>query len=198
VPAAALGIATEEIAHEAVGSGVGRLTFALLRFVMIGAGITAAAKIWQLWRPVSVGTPAAHLPEWVVLAALILAGVALTVCLQARPRDVGWVIFAAVLAFFTQEGTKLVLGERGAPLLSAFIVGVAANLYAKRTGRVPGTVLVPGFLQLLPGFLGVQAVVAVLQQTTGGPSSFSVILVALQLVIGLIVANSLFRAPSGT
>jgi uncharacterized membrane protein YjjP (DUF1212 family) len=198
VPATALAIATEELAHEALGSGLGRLGYALLRFVMIGAGVAAAANIWQLFRPGRGTAPAIHFPEWIVFLALILAGAALTVTLQARARDAGWVIFAAVLAFFTQEGSKHVFGERGAPFLAAFVLGVAANLQARRSERVPGTMLVPGILQLSPGFLGVQAVLVLLGQGSGSANAFSVMLVATQLVAGLIVANALFRRSAAT
>jgi uncharacterized membrane protein YjjB (DUF3815 family) len=56
-------------------------------------------------------------------------------------------------------------------------------------------VIVPGLLQLAPGFLGTQATFKMLTigGTTGDASFFGVIVLAAQLGIGILVAGCLLR-----
>jgi uncharacterized membrane protein YjjB (DUF3815 family) len=100
---------------------------------------------------------------------------------------------AALFAYGVQELTKVLFGGRGSPLLSAFLVGVAANLYARFSGKVPATFVIPGLLQLAPGFIGSQAIFKLI---AGHPSAgaeevrlFDVFVLALQLVTGLFIAD---------
>ncbi len=101
-----------------------------------------------------------------------------------------------LLAYLTQELTKRVAGEAGAPLLSAFVVGAAAWLYNRWWGGLAGVVIVPGLLQLAPGFLGNEAVLRLVRGDApggGGESFFRVLVVAVELATGLLLANLLLR-----
>lgn len=201
VPAMVIVLATHELAHEAIEAGTFRLSYGLLRFLMLGAGIVAAVKLARVARVAPGWHEAVALPFPVVLLIVAVGGAALTVCLQGRPRDLGWITGGAVLAYVTQTATKLALGEQGSPFLSAFVVGAAGNLVGRLAGQVPATVIVPGLLQLAPGFLGTQAVVGLLQG--GAPAGhhrgfFDVVLVALQLVTGLLAASLVVRPPGVT
>lgn len=107
--------------------------------------------------------------------------------------DAPWILLGVLVAFGTQALTKLAFGEAGAPFLSAFVLGCVANIYGRlaREG-IPATVIVPGLLQLAPGFLGTQAVFALLRGNGGGAPFFQVFLVAIQLVSGLVLSSVLF------
>ena len=194
VPAMVITVATHELANDALESGVVRLAYGLLRFLMLAFGITAAVKIWTLLAQREPLVSATPLPWLLVLAIVAVGGVALVFCLQGRRRDLPWIIGAAVLAFGTQELTKVLFGGRGSPLLAALVLGVAAHLQARLPGHVPATVLVPGLLQLAPGFLGSEAVVNLLGGGATGAEParfFDVFMVALQLVTGLVLADVL-------
>ncbi|RKH86125.1 hypothetical protein D7Y13_42280, partial [Corallococcus praedator] len=93
--------------------------------------------------------------------------------------------------YATQAAAKAVLGDRGSPLVSAFVLGVAGLLYGRGKDRMPMTVIMPGLLQLAPGFVGTQALVALLGAGGAGANArlFDVLLVALQLVLGLVFAT---------
>jgi uncharacterized membrane protein YjjB (DUF3815 family) len=100
-----------------------------------------------------------------------------------------------VIAFGTQELARRALGERGAPIVVAFVLGWAAYIYARRPGRVAFTIMVPGLLQLAPGFLGSNATFRMLTVGVNSPTAsyFDVILLALQLGIGILLAGLLFK-----
>jgi uncharacterized membrane protein YjjB (DUF3815 family) len=107
------------------------------------------------------------------------------------------VVAAAVLAYGAQEVTKRIFGAHGAPMLAAFVLGTAAYLHASTTGRSVPVMMVPGLLQLAPGFLGTESVLRLLRpgesQQAEEDSFFRVVVVALQLALGLLVAGLLFR-----
>jgi uncharacterized membrane protein YjjP (DUF1212 family) len=118
VPAMVIAIGMHELASEALESGVPRLAYGLLRFLMLGFGIGAALAIATAIAPMPAHPAAAGLPPALKLAVVAAGGLALVVCLQGRPRDVPWIIAAVVLAYGVQELTKLAVGSRGSPVTS--------------------------------------------------------------------------------
>ncbi|MBX3157743.1 MAG: threonine/serine exporter family protein [Deltaproteobacteria bacterium] len=201
VPASAITIGTHELANDALESGTSRLAYALVRFLMTAAGLAAAIKLWMLLAPLPPPTHVAPLPAPEVLAILVAGGLALVLCLQARPSDAPWIVFGVLVAYGAQALTKRVFGPDGAPLIAAFVLGAAGYAHARvvRDG-LPATVIVPGLLQISTGFLGTQAVFGLLRGEAGGHATFfQVFLVAFQLVGGLLLASVLFadRRRSG-
>src|SRR5262249_24984773 len=149
----------------------------------LAAGIVAAFSLGSLLGIHPPHATATKLPDLVVLAIVALGGLALVVCLNGKPRDAGWIVAATVIAFGTQELTRLALGDKGAPIVVAFVLGLVAYLYARRPGRVPFTMLVPGLLQLAPGFLGTKATFRALTVGQGSSTAtfFDVVVLAFQL-----------------
>ena len=88
------------------------------------------------------------------------------------------------------------MGARGAPIVAAFVLAVAAYLQARIPGHIPFTMIVPGLLQLAPGFLGTEATFKMLTvgEATSGSSFFDVIVLAVQLGIGILAASLLLPA----
>lgn len=192
VPAMVIAIGAHELANASLEAGVSRLAYGALRFVLLGAGIVAAVKLWSLVAPVPPSRISEPLSPAAVLAILVIGGAALTFCLQARLRDLPIMVFAALLAYGAQVLSKYVLeNEEGAPVFAAFILGAVAHLYARVSGHVPATMVVPGLLQLAPGFMGTENVIEALGKHIGA-GTFEVLLVAVQLVLGLVAASVLF------
>ncbi|WP_223637219.1 threonine/serine exporter ThrE family protein [Corallococcus sp. EGB] len=190
VPAMVVTLGSLELALESVEAGVPRLMYGLLRFVMLGVGIAAAGTLWSLFWPLPPHAAPHALPPLVTFLLVAVGGVALSVCMAGRTRDVGWIVGGVLLAYETQAVTKALLGERGSPMVAAFVLGVAGLLYGRGKGRMPMTVIMPGMLQLAPGFIGTEAIVALLG--VGGANNarlFNVLLVALQLMLGVVFAT---------
>jgi uncharacterized membrane protein YjjP (DUF1212 family) len=196
IPAMVVTIGIHELANEELESGTVRLVYGLMCFGLLGAGLVAAFTLGGIFHLQPPHAESARLPDLVVLACVAVGGLALVVCLEGRPRDVGWIVAAAVIAYGAQELSRIPLGDRGAPIVVAFVLGLAAYLYARRPGRVPFTMLVPGLLQLAPGFLGTNATFKMLTvgaRTSSSASYFDVILLALQLGIGILAASLVFK-----
>ncbi|NOK19622.1 threonine/serine exporter family protein, partial [Corallococcus carmarthensis] len=192
VPAMVVTLGSMELATGAVEAGLPRLMYGLLRFLMLGVGFAAAGTLWRFAWPLPPPVEAHALPPLLTFFLVAVGGVALSVCMSGRPRDVAWIVGGVLIAYETQAVTKMVLGDRGSPLVAAFVLGVAGLLYGRGRGRMPMTVIMPGMLQLAPGFIGTQAVVALLGAGVAGADDdrlFNVLLVALQLVLGLVFAT---------
>ncbi len=200
VPAMVLVIGTREIVHEALESGVLRLAYALLRFVMMGFGAAAAIKLYGLFGPLPANASPRPLHWLIQLGLVTLGGVALTVCLQGRRRDVLWMVAGVIVAFGSHQLTKLLFPPDGSAFLATFLLGTVAIVQYRLGGRLPAVLLIPGFLQIAPGFLGTESVLALLRPGVhhrADNTFFQVMLLALQLVIGVLVAEATFgwRGP---
>jgi len=192
VPAMVVTLGSFELASESVEAGLTRLAYGLLRFLMIGVGIIVASTLWRFLGPLPTYSDAHTLSPPVTFLLLTVGGVALAICMAGRPRDLLGIVGGVLLAYGTQAGMKAVLGEQGSPMVAAFVLGVAGLLYGRGRQRMPMTVIMPGLLQLAPGFIGTKAIIALLGMGRPGADDarlFNVLLVALQLVLGLVFAT---------
>jgi len=192
VPGLTLTVSISELASRQLVSGSARLAGAVALFFAIALGVAVGA---QVGAAIVGGHPAPVVPQplgemwrW---AALVAAGLSFTVLLRARPRDVGWVLLAGVLAI---EGVRLgahVLGPQLSAFVGALLVGCGGNLYARLLRRPAAVMQVPGLIVLVPGSLGFRSLQALLERDvlSGVQTAFATTLVAIALATGILLAN---------
>ncbi len=193
VPGMTLTRAMSELAARHLVSGAARMAGALLVFLTLGFGVAVGGAVaTALFGPAAPVTPVAF-PAWATWPALLVAALALVVQFQAHPRQAGWVLLAGVFAIFgVQVGSSLLGPELGA-FIGALLVGLAGNAVA-RWRRMPASLLqMPGLILLVPGSVGLRSVNALVAHDTlaGIQTAFTVGMVAISLVTGLLVANVL-------
>jgi uncharacterized membrane protein YjjP (DUF1212 family)/uncharacterized membrane protein YjjB (DUF3815 family) len=195
VPSTTVTYAVHELANEELEAGTARLVYGIMGFALMGAGVVAAFNVGKLLGLEPPHATATKLPDLVVLGFIAVGGIALAACMEGRPAEIPWIVLSSVLAVGSEELTYLVFGERGAPILAAFILGSAAYLSARLPGRYPITMILPGLRQITPGFLGTRATFKMLTagQSSSSASFFDVILLAIQLGIGITLAGLLFK-----
>lgn len=193
VPAMVVTIGTIELVSESVESGVARLSYGLIRFLMMAFGVSAAIALWSLFADLPAGQAAERLPFPFEFAAVAIGGVALLFCMQGRKRDLPWIVSGVLIAFSAQELSKVIFGANGSPFLTSFVLGLAGVFTLGRMGRPPHILIMPGLLQIVPGFIGSQAILVLLGLGASAESSeetfFRVLLIALEIVFGLAVAT---------
>ena len=120
---------------------------------------------------------------------MVAAAAAFCVLLQARPRDMGWIVLACGIAFTgARLGAQLV-----GPELGAF--GRAARRAREQWLRPPLRPALgrarPGLLILVPGSIGFRSVFSLLENdaVSGVNAAFKMILVATSLVAGILLAS---------
>jgi uncharacterized membrane protein YjjB (DUF3815 family) len=92
------------------------------------------------------------------------------------------------------------LGPELGAFVGALLVGGASNLYALFRDRPSQIPLAPGILLLVPGSIGFRSLASLLdrQVISGVEAAFTMVLTAIALVSGLLVANVVIpRRTSG-
>ena len=198
VPGLSLTVALTELATRHLVSGTARLAGSLTVFAIIAVGVALARELLTAMPEFGLpfgALPAlwlAPLPEWTRVLALVLAPLGFCVLFQARLADLPAI---AVTGIVGSEATRLVAlaasPELGA-FAGAFVVGLAANAYAARRRLPAAVVLLPGLILLVPGSLGFQSLSSFLAHDalTGVEVGFRMVLIAVSLVAGVLVANT--------
>jgi uncharacterized membrane protein YjjB (DUF3815 family) len=85
----------------------------------------------------------------------------------------------------------LLLGPELGVFVGAVTIGAAGNLYARLLNRPSAVTLIPGLLLLVPGSVGYGSFARFIERdvTTGLEAAFTMILIAVALVTGLLVSN---------
>jgi uncharacterized membrane protein YjjP (DUF1212 family) len=194
LPGYTLTVAMTEVATRNLVSGTARLTAAAVTFLQLIFGIALAEIVMSrlFGVPVAVVTAVAPLPEWAELAALLVFVPAVGIELGAHPVQFPPIAVASAAAYYSARiGTDLLTPELGAAI-GGFAVAAGSNVYARLADRPAMVPLVPGLLLLVPGSMGLRSLSSMLERdvVSGVDTAFAMILVAVSLVAGLLMANA--------
>lgn len=192
VPGFSLTVAMGELATGHWASGSARLAGSLVTFLAMGFGVALGRRLV----PVDELPVTSALPEWVLLPALVAAGLAFAVLFAARRRDAGWIVLGGLLAFGAARWGGRLLGPELGAFGAALLLAVASHLLGRWRGRASLVTLVPGLVLLVPGSVGMRSVDAFLASdaVSGMAAAFQMGLVAVSLVAGLLLAHLLVPA----
>lgn len=197
VPGLTITIAVSELATRNMVAGSARLVGAAVILLGMGFGAAIGSRagasiVGALGWAAPAGGAAEPMPGWTLLVALAVAPIGLAVIFQARMRDA--VLFALVggSAFWAARLTSLIVGGELAAFLAALFVGVTANLYSRARRRPTALVTMPGIMLLVPGSMGFRSVSSFLENdaVAGAQTAFQVVVVAVAIVMGLLLANA--------
>jgi uncharacterized membrane protein YjjB (DUF3815 family) len=190
LPGLGLTTALTELATRNLASGTARFSGAAVTLLGIGFGVGLGTHAASLLPPTPPPPPTVWGPQ-ALAVAVIGAAAAFAVLLQARPRDLGWIVLACGIAFTgARLGATLIGPELGA-FGGALLVGLASNGFARHFDRPSAVLLVPGLLILVPGSIGFRSVFSLLENdaVSGVNAAFKMILVATSLVAGILLAS---------
>lgn len=192
VPGLTLTTAMRELATRNLVSGTARLMGAVLVFFELGFGVALGGQLSRVL-PASSSLAPEALPQWTLALALVAAPLAFTVLLRARARDAGWIMLACATSFGGARAGAHLLGPELGVFLGAIIIGAGSNLFARFRNRPSAITLIPGMLLLVPGSIGYGSFVKFMERDVmmGVGAAFTMILVAVALVTGLLMANVL-------
>ena len=189
IPGLSLTTAMTELATRHLVSGVSRLAGAAVVFLTILLGVALA---WRLG-----DGPTAHeavaLPDWTIWCAVAVTPLAFALILDARMREFPVIFGTSLAGFVTALWAGNALGPDLSPFIGALVVGIIANLYARRADRPALVPLTPGILLLVPGSLGYRSLTSFLEREAlaGMEWAFLTSMVAVALVGGTLAANIL-------
>lgn len=192
IPGFTLTVAMHELATRHLVSGTTRFTAAGISFLEIGFGVALGSQVATRLlgaTPLAHGTP---LPGWTEPVALVIAAVSIAALFHAHPRATPGIVLACAAAFYGARLGAWLLGPELGASLGAFIVGAGTNAWARWTDKPALVPLVPGLLLLVPGSLGFRSFSSLVERDviTGIDTAFAMVLVAVSLVAGLLIANA--------
>jgi uncharacterized membrane protein YjjB (DUF3815 family) len=185
--------AMREVATRNLVSGTARLTGAMLVFLELAFGVALGSQVYRLLPPVPFNATPAPLPEWTAWVAVMLGSLSLTVLFRARPRDAIWALAGGGVAFVGSSAGASLLGPEHGAVVGALALGGASNLFARVVQRPAIIPLLPGMILLVPGSIGFVSLTRFLERdvVSGVEAAFKMLLVAIALVTGLLLANVL-------
>lgn len=182
--------ATSELASGHLVSGGTRLLSGLLTLVMLGAGIAMASRAIGLLGPLPLEAPDT-LGPFGQYVCVIGASLSFVVLFNAAVRDAGAIAISGAVAFVGATAGGDWLGPEMGAFLGALGVGLLGAIFTRVTGRPSTIPIVPGIMLLVPGSVGFRSVNNFLDgdALAGVQSGFSMLLVAVCLTSGLLVAR---------
>jgi uncharacterized membrane protein YjjB (DUF3815 family) len=120
----------------------------------------------------------------------------MTVLFRARPRDLPFILLAATVSFTTSRLGTLAFGPELGVLLGAWLLGMLGHLLGRWRNEPSALAIIPGMLLLLPGGLGFTSISSLLANdiVSGIQAGFTMLLIALSLVTGLMLASITSRS----
>ena len=191
LPGFTLTIAMSELAARHLVSGTARLAGAFTVFLAITFGVAVGRHIATASLGLPPLPPVVPLPAWTLWTAVFVTPIAVTVLLQARARDLPWIVLASLAGFLGGRAGTQLLGPVIGGCLGALSVGLAAHAYERWRQRPALVPLVPAVLLLVPGSTGFRSLALLLDQqvVVGIDAAFTTLLTAASLVAGLLLAE---------
>jgi uncharacterized membrane protein YjjP (DUF1212 family) len=191
VPGLLLTTAIAELARQNMVSGTARLFSAATIFMQIGFGVAVGNEIGNYLFEVPLIAEFNELDYWTEWLAILLAGVGLFFLFQSRPRDFPWVVLAGVIAYGSTVVGSHYFGAIMGAFFGALTTGLCANLFERLTKITRSVMLMPGIILLVPGSVGFQSLLLMLEQNVleGLDTAFKMGFVAIALVTGLLLAS---------
>lgn len=197
LPGLTLTVAMAELSSRHLVSGTARLTGAGAQFLGLAFGVAMGARLAALAAgPPPLVTPA-PLPMWTEVASLVIAPLAFTVLLRARPRDFPWLLAVGAGAYYAGRLATAYVGTELGAFTGAFTATALSNLLARRRRSSPTTTLVPSILLLVPGSIGFRSLTMLMNRDvlSGVETAFWMFVTAAALVAGMLMAGILVSAP---
>lgn len=197
LPGLPFSAAMAELNSQHLVSGTARLTGAIVRFVGLAFGVALGTRVAAIVFGAPPHVTATAMPGWVLWVALLMAPLAFTVLMRARPVDVPAILGVCVAAFGGSRLGSQSLGPELGVFMGAFIAAVASNLLAHRRGVPPLVTLTPALLLLVPGSVGFRSLALLLDQAVvdGIQAAFRMVIMFSALVAGLQVAAVVAPPP---
>jgi uncharacterized membrane protein YjjP (DUF1212 family) len=195
MPGLFITIAIAEIATQNLTSGTSRLMGGVMILLKLTFGVFIGSKLAShfSFNPMSLEFSA--IPTWMVLVMLPMTALMATVIFKAQRSDWIWVTLAGVFGYLCSKvGTHYFGAEMGI-LFGGCCVGAVSNIFARWKDRPSSLFQFPGIILLVPGSMGYRSINFLFEKNilTGLETAFTMLTLALALVVGIFFGNILVK-----
>lgn len=198
-PGMALTNAINELTSQHLVAGTARFAGAMTTILKLTIGTMIAltvASMVGLQTQVEFYRPQ---PAWVEALGLLVASYAFAVVFRSWRRDYLLVMTAAAGGYLISRYVGIWLGNVAGVFVSALVLTMAGNLYARWRKRPGALIRVPGIILLVPGSASFRGLMTLMQQqdmSAGQAALLAVLNILLALIAGLMFGN-LLAPPRG-
>ncbi|MEZ4647560.1 MAG: threonine/serine exporter family protein [Candidatus Eisenbacteria bacterium] len=195
LPGLSLTTATSELASKHFVAGGSRFAGTVVVLVTLGFGAALGSQLATKWFGQGPTTELAMLSWYLTLPALLASSLGLAIYFRAEKRDFAWILASSAVTYgAVQFGARALGGVELGALFGAFVLGVFGSFVARVFRRPAAVATVPGLVLLVPGSVGFQSVASLVEHDTvsGIQTAFSMLVVAVAIVTGLLVASAVF------
>ncbi len=199
LPGYTISLGAGELVGQHVVSGMANLMSGMICLVKqiaggwLGFTTVSFAVSWAAAEP---ATPVDSF--WVQLFfPLLLVGLCLA--FQTSRRDLPWAVLVSGIAYLGIMAGGSILDANLGNLFGTIIAVVAANLWARQTGRPTSIVLIPAIVMLVSGTIGFRGLASIAEGELllGAQQFFQMFVVALTIVAGIMIGYTIVR-PENT
>ena len=194
LPGLSLTLALNELGTGHLVSGTARFSGAMMTFMKLGIGAAVGQQLADLLPGAAAAASVpAGLPAWTLWVALLATPPALGVLFGARRQEMPWIAVGTLVAYWGSRIGVAFLGPLLGAVAGAFLAGLAANLYARRSRRPAVVMVVPSLILLVPGSIGYNSLALLIHRDvlSGLDTAVTALLVGVSLVAGLLLSNVL-------
>jgi uncharacterized membrane protein YjjB (DUF3815 family) len=197
MPGMSLTNAMTELTTRHLAAGTARLMSAFMVFLAMGFGVALGSQLVHVTLGAVPSAEPVPLPGWTIWVAVVLVSVSFSVLLQSARSDYLWVLLACLAGFTASRFSAILLGPELGMFVGAFAVGILASAASRWADKPSALIEVPGTLVLVPGSIGFRGITAMLEHevVSGLETAFRVLLIAMSLVAGLLMANLVLPRP---
>lgn len=194
LPGLSLTVGLTELSTRNLMAGTGRLAGVATVLLQLTFGVALGSRLGAL----ALGSPTSSVPmpqAWSLVPAFVFTTVALVVLMRGRPREFWMMGLTAAAGYIGIRLGGPVLGPELGAFLGALAAGMTSNAMARAFNRPAVVALVPALLILVPGSVGLKSLTSLFANDViaGVSFAFSMSLVAVSLVAGMLLANVLMR-----
>lgn len=195
LPGLIVTIAIAEIATQNLASGVARLGGGLMILLQLTYGVFIGQKISSWFHYPRLDLSFGPIPGWVIIITLPVTALMSTVIFKAERKDWKWITLAGIFGYSCSKLGSHFLGPELGLFFGGACVGSGANLFARLMNRPSSIFQFPGIILLVPGSVGYRSLNFLFERNVVGglDTAFTMITLAMSLVVGVFVGNIFIR-----
>lgn len=198
MPGLYITIAISEIATQNLVSGTARLVGGVMILMKLTFGVFIGSKLASWFKIPELQVEFHQIPKWVPFITLPITALMSTVNFKAERSDWGWITIAGIFGFSCSKIGTHYLGPELGMFFGGACVGAMSNIFARLQNRPSSIFQFPGMILLVPGSVGYRSLNFLFERNVVGglDTAFSMITLALALVVGIFFGNMFIKPRS--
>ncbi len=190
LPGYTITMAISELAANHLTSGTSRLMGGMVTVVKLAFGVYLAHKITPPGQEL-VTLAGIYLPEWYNIVALLITATGFMINFRATFKEYSWMLLACTISTLSLYVFKPKLGAETGTFISAFLVAISSNLFARLMKKPAHIMLAPGTILLVPGVFAFQSIQLLFEKNLiqGIETATNMLIIAIAIVAGILMGN---------